>query len=181
MNIGYIYKLSQKTGGMNEKTDIPVGTKALILSKLYFGVLSKSLESLEIERYYSVLYFLSHNNGCTQQHICNNLAVDKTAMVKVINYLAKAGYLKITKNPDDRREHFINLTKKGLRRTEEVIKAFNNLDKEMFSDLTKDEKENFLKLLQLISDKLQSMPGKEIFFNYMKTGAKQTTKTPSKQ
>ena len=43
------------------KPDIPVGTRALILSKYYYGVLSKSLENLEIERYYSVLYFLFEN------------------------------------------------------------------------------------------------------------------------
>ncbi|MEI8137584.1 MAG: hypothetical protein WCH21_09705, partial [Bacteroidota bacterium] len=68
---------------------IPIGTKALILSKYYYGVLSKTLENIDSERYFSILYFLNENNGCNQQCICNNLAIDKTAMVKVIDYLIK--------------------------------------------------------------------------------------------
>ncbi len=74
---------------LKKEINIPIGTKALILSKFYFGVLSKSLENIDAERYFSILYFLNDNNGCTQQCICNNLAVDKTAMVKVIDYLIK--------------------------------------------------------------------------------------------
>ena len=92
---------------------IPIGTQALILSKLYYGVIVKSLENLDIERYFSVLYFLMNNNGCCQQTICNNMAIDKTAMVKVMNYLIKKGYVERRKNPDDKREQFIFLTKKG--------------------------------------------------------------------
>ena len=91
---------------------LSVGTKALILSKLYYSVLSKSLENLDVERYYSILFFLNEHNGCNQQNICNNLAIDKTAMVKVIDHLIKVGFVDRNVNPDDRREHFIVLTKK---------------------------------------------------------------------
>ena len=58
-----------------KENTIPIGTKALILSKYYYGVLSKSLENIDSERYFSILYFLNENNGCNQQCICNNLAI----------------------------------------------------------------------------------------------------------
>ena len=74
-------------------SDLPVGTAAVILSKYYYGVISKRLEGLEVDRYYSVLYFLSLHDGCSQQYICNSLATDKTAMVKIMNYLLDAGYI----------------------------------------------------------------------------------------
>src|SRR3954471_3485545 len=106
----------------HQGVDIPVGTKALILSKLYYGVISKSLENLDVERYFSVLYFLNTHNGCSQQFICNNLAIDKTAMVKVMDYLIKADYVTRQVNPKDRREHFVTLTKKGIKQTEEIVK-----------------------------------------------------------
>lgn len=154
---------------MSKKTSIPIGTQALILSKVYFGVLVKNLEDLDIERYFSVLYFLNENNGCSQQHICNSMAVDKTIMVKVIDYLVKNGYVIQKKNPDDRREHFVLLTAKGEEKTVEVVKAFRKIDREMFSGISKDEKESFLKTLHHLTDKLGSMPGKELFFNYKKT------------
>lgn len=149
--------------------DIPVGTKALILSKLYYGVLSKSLEDLDIERYFSILYFLDQNNGCSQQCICNNLAIDKTAMVKVIDYLIKADYIKREVNPEDRREHFIVLTKKGQKRTEEIVRSFTVLDKEMFSGVSKKEVDTFNKILDKVAANLKNMPRTDLFFNYKKT------------
>lgn len=149
--------------------NIPIGTQALILSKVYFGVLVKNLEDLDIERYFSVLYFLRDNNGCSQQFICNHLAVDKTVMVKVIDYLVKNEYVRQETNPLDRREHFVLLTEKGAEKTEEVVKAFKKLDREMFAGVPKEEKDAFLATLDLVTEKLKKMPGKELFFNYKKT------------
>jgi DNA-binding MarR family transcriptional regulator len=154
---------------MKTLPDIPVGTKALIFSKLYYGVLSKRLEKLDIERYFSILYFLSENNGCSQQCICNNLAIDKTAMVKVIGYLVKADYVKRKKNPLDRREHFIELTKKGGKQTEAVVRSFKAVDEEIFSTVSEKNKEIFIKVLAQLSDNLGVLPSNDLFFNYKKT------------
>lgn len=154
---------------------LSVGTKALILSKLYYSVLSKSLEDLDVERYYSILFFLNENNGCNQQCICNNLAVDKTAMVKVIDYLIKVGFVDRNVNPDDRREHFIVLTKKGLKQTAEIVKAFQDIDKEIFSSIPKEEQMIFNKVICQLSTKLKELPANDLFFNY-----KQTTKKRKK-
>jgi DNA-binding MarR family transcriptional regulator len=154
---------------MNNKPDIPVGTKALILSKLYYGVLSKSLEELDIERYFSILYFLHNNDGCSQQRICNNLAIDKTAMVKVIDYLIKADYIKKKENPKDRREQFIFLTKKGVKRTANVVESFQTIDEQMFSNIAKKDRETFLKVLYELCGNLKTLPSNDLFFNYKKT------------
>jgi len=161
---------------MSDNLNIPVGTKALIFSKLYYGVLSKNLESLDIERYYSILYFLHTNNGCSQQWICNNLAIDKTAMVKVMDYLIEADYVRRKVNPDDRREHFVVLTKKGMKRTEEIVKSFNAIDRDLFSSVSKEDKETFLRMLNSLSLKLEEMPGNDLFFNYRKTAKKNLNK-----
>lgn len=149
--------------------NVPIGTKAFIFSKLYYGVLSKSLEDIDIERYYSILYFLSESEGCTQQHICNNLAIDKTAMVKVIDYLIKAELIARQVNPNDRREHVIVLTKKGKKQTNDVVKAFNALDVEMFSKISKTEKDVFMKVLLQLTSHLKELPANDLFFNYKKT------------
>lgn len=151
-----------------ENIHIPVGTRALIMSKLYYGVLSKSLEDLDIERYFSVLYFLSGNNGCTQQCICNSLAIDKTAMVKVMDSLMNWGYIEKKVNPRDRRENFVNLTKKGARHTQKVVKAFNMIDREIFSGVTAAEKDVFDRVLCRLSSSLKNLPANELFFNYKK-------------
>lgn len=160
-----------------EKMNVPVGTKALIMSKRYYGVLSKCLEDLDVERYYSVLYFLAENDGCTQQHICNNLAIDKTAMVKVIDYLIKAGYIDRNVNPDDRREHFIVLTKKGTKHTEEIVAAFKSIDDKIFADISKSEKDIFIKVLCRLTSNLEILPSNDLFFNYKKTARKKKQKS----
>ncbi|MES2760589.1 MAG: MarR family transcriptional regulator [Bacteroidota bacterium] len=154
---------------------LSVGTKALILSKLYYSVLSKSLESLDIERYYSILFFLNEHNGCNQQFICNNLAIDKTAMVKVIDHLIKVGFVDRNVNPEDRREHFIVLTKKGSKQTAEIVNAFNNIDAEIFSNVSKEEQATFNKVLCQLSTNLKTLPATDLFFNYKKTGRKKKT------
>lgn len=154
---------------------LSIGTKALILSKLYYSVLSKSLENLDVERYYSILFFLNEHNGCNQQCICNNLAIDKTAMVKVIDHLIKVGFVDRNVNPDDRREHFIVLTKKGLKQTAEIVKAFNDIDKEIFSSISKEEQVIFNKVMCQLSGKLKELPANDLFFNYKQTARKKKT------
>ncbi len=155
-----------------DETTIPIGTRALILSKHYYSVLSKNLENLDVERYYSILNFLYENDGCNQQCICNNLAVDKTAMVKVIDYLIKAGFVDRNVNPDDRREHFIVLTKKGRRQTEEIVNSFKALDEEIFQQVKPEDRETFERVLSHLSSHLKQMPSTDLFFAIKKTGRK---------
>lgn len=153
---------------------IPIGTKAFILSKHYYSVLSKTLECIDIERYFSVLYFLNEKEGCIQQHICNNLAIDKTAMVKVIDYLIKAGLVTREPNPEDRREYFIMLTKKGKKQTEETVKAFKALDDKIFSKISDTDKETFIKVMNQLTTELKELPANDLFFNYRKTAKKKS-------
>jgi MarR family transcriptional regulator, transcriptional regulator for hemolysin len=153
----------------------PTGIQALILSKYYYGVLSKNLELLGIERYYSILYFLHENNGCCQQHICNHLAIDKTAMVKVIRYLSRAGLIERMVNPEDRREHFISLTKKGQRDAQIVVKAFALLDKKIFGSVSNQHRVIYERVTGALIDNLRSMPGNDLFFHYTKTQGKITS------
>ncbi|MCC6371056.1 MAG: winged helix-turn-helix transcriptional regulator [Bacteroidia bacterium] len=146
--------------------DIPVGTMALIFSKHYYGALTKSLETFDIERYFSVLYFLKQNNTCCQQQLCDTLAIDKTAMVKVMNYLVKAGYIVRQVNKNDRREHIIKLTKKGDKKTDEIVLAFHALDKKMFAGISKTEKARFVELLGELDFNLKQLPYHDLFFDY---------------
>jgi MarR family transcriptional regulator for hemolysin len=160
---------------------LPVGTRALIMSKLYYGVLSRSLEDLDIERYYSVLHFLSANNGCSQQCICNHLAIDKTAMVKVIDTLVEGGYISKKVNPKDRREHFITLTKKGLRYTDKIVRSFQAIDDEIFAGVSDRDKAVFNRVLGSMSSRLKALPYNDLFFNYKKTGRASKKITPEKE
>jgi DNA-binding MarR family transcriptional regulator len=164
---------------LKKLNNIPLGTKALIFSKHYYGVISSKLQGLDIERYFSILFFLQQNNGCTQQQICNHMAIDKTAMVKVIDYLIENGYVKRSVNPEDRRAHFIHLTAKGEENTRQISSAFNELDKELLCSLNESERKLFIKTLQQLTLKVSTLPGDDLFFEYNKTKTTKRTKKHS--
>lgn len=148
---------------------LPFGTQTFILSKLYYSVLSKRLEMLEIERYFSLMLYVKNHNGCTQQQICDDLYIDKTAMVKIIDYLAKAGYVERKTNPSDRRQHCITLTETGLKRTEEIILAFEELDLYVFAEMSPEQREEFVSTIDTMCDRLKDLPANSLFFNYKKS------------
>jgi MarR family transcriptional regulator for hemolysin len=150
--------------------EIPIGTKTLILSKLYYGVLSKNLEKLDTERYFSILYYIQQNNGCScQQEICDSLHIDKTAMVKILDTLTKAGLIERRVNPKDRRQHYISLSNKGQKQTKEITKSFAIIDKQMFSNVSDKDKASFNSTLDIITKNLEEVPKNNLFFNYKKT------------
>jgi DNA-binding MarR family transcriptional regulator len=165
----------------NVEPTIPIGTQALILSKYYYGALTKMLEGLDVERYFSILYFLAENHGCSQQFICNHLAVDKTAMVKIIDFLIRSGYIKRTVNPSDRREHFILLTGKGKKQSNMVVNAFTELEERMFSRVKKQERAIFVKVLERTIENVKLLPSNDIFFNYKKTSGRLLTTSTVKR
>ena len=61
------------------------------------------------------------------------------------------------------------LTKKGQKRTEEIVRSFTVLDKEMFSGVSKKEVDTFNKILDKVAANLKNMPRTDLFFNYKKT------------
>ena len=148
---------------------LPLGTQTLIFSKLYYGALTKSLEHLEVERYYSVLLLLHDRKKCCQQHICNELMIDKTAMVKVMDYLSKSGCIQKEVNPEDRREHFISLSRKGEKAAADIKKSVKRIEKELLKGISDDYIKAFHKVLHQLSDQVKQMPINDLFFNYKRT------------
>jgi len=149
--------------------EIPIGTKTWILSKLYYEVLSKNLEKLDIERYFTILYYIQNNNGCCcQQNICDSLFIDKTAMVKILDNLGKAGFIERKVNPKDRRQHYISLSKKGEKQTKEITKTFAALDKQMFKGVSEKDANGFKNILRKLTENLKDIPKNSLFFDYKK-------------
>lgn len=145
----------------------PFGIRIAVISKLYHGALGKRLEHLEIDRYFTLVLFLSKSTSpLTQQKIAEELQVDKTAMVRVIDYLTEKGYVQRESNPSDRRAHFIQLTDLGRLRLLDIEDAINHLNNKALTGLDDAERKNFYKQLGLISQNLSSEPVLEMEMNY---------------
>lgn len=152
---------------------LPFGRFLAILAKSYFGALTKRLEHLEIERYYSVLILIDKTeHSCTQQFICSQLKIDKVSMVRIIDYLSQKNFIEKQQNPEDRREHFIVLKKKAVKILPELYAAIEELNNEAMKGISADEQQIFLAQIATMQSNLEVLPNEKIYINYQKANRK---------
>lgn len=149
---------------------MPLSRFMSLITKGYYGALTKRLEHLDIEHYYSILITIEDQKGghCSQQFLCNLLQVDKASMVKKIDYLAKKGLVKRGKNPKDRREHIITLTEKAIQILPEIHDAVNGLNISATRGLDAKQQEEFYKSLWLVYDNITTQPANQVSYKIKK-------------
>ena len=130
---------------------LPLGRSLAILAKTYFGALTKELEHLQVERYYSILIIIENSEGpCTQQYICDKLKIDKVSMVRIIDYLLKKKLVKKILNPTDRRAYLIQLTPLAKKILPEIHDAIERVNQAAFKDISiSKQKEIYNQLSQI--------------------------------
>lgn len=148
---------------------LPFGRSLAVLAKTYFGALTKKLEHLEVERHYSVLIFIERaQSGCTQQCICDCLKIDKVTMVGTLDYLLSKKFIRKSVNPNDRREHFIELTPKAKKVLPEIHAAIMELNESAFKGLSKQQQKELYQCIHQIQSNLDPLPSQKIYINYKK-------------
>jgi MarR family transcriptional regulator, transcriptional regulator for hemolysin len=159
---------------MSKKTlwdaDMPLGRFLSLLTKAYYGALTKKLEHLEIEHYYSILIMIERfqAQNCSQQALCDYLHFDKASMVKRIDYLAKKGLVKRKENPEDRREYCLCLTEKAKKILPDIHQAVEELNEEATKGLTTSQKEEFYNMLWKVYDNISVQPSHKVSVNFKK-------------
>jgi MarR family transcriptional regulator, transcriptional regulator for hemolysin len=153
----------------------PLGRRFAILTRMYYGALTKKLERLDIDRHFSILILL-HTAGkeCTQQYISDVMKKDKASMVRIVDYLTDKGYIRRVSNPDDRREHHIKLTEKAKKIMPAIHKAIHELNKAATRGLTEQQAKMFDGFLYAIGVNLSDQPSYNVIVNFKK--AKQNSK-----
>jgi len=152
---------------------LPLGRSLAILAKTYYGALTKQLEHLEIERYYSILILIENfGMDCTQQFICDKLRMDKVSMVRIIEYLIAKKFVKKIVNPKDRREHFIQLTKKAIDILPVVHQAIVEVNTSALKGISKVKQKELYANLNTIHLNLTHLPSDKIYMNYKKASKK---------
>lgn len=147
----------------------PLGRDWTYLSRLYFGVVTKKLSPLEIERHYYALLLIKENNGkITQKELAEKTRTDKVFVVKILDYLSDKGMIKRTTNEKDRREHFISLTPKGEKQIPMIEQAFREATEEAFRGLSSEEQDLYVKITGRIKTNLESLPADEVKVNFKK-------------
>lgn len=145
---------------------LPIGRLLWRNGRLYFGALSKKLYKLNIERYFSALIMIEEDYPHTsQQEIADHLGINKAAVVRILNYLTKQGY--VIREPDetDGRKHRIALTPKAVNRMPQVHKAVQELNVFCAKNASAAEWKIFLKVLKQVHENLTALPAHELIVN----------------
>ena len=151
----------------------PLGITFAMLTRQYISVLSKRLSHIPLERYYYPFWLISQENGkIGQQQLVDQLQTDKVAVVRIIDYLEKEGFVKRKTNPDDRRCHLLEITPKGKSLAPEISKAIDETNKLFLSIVDADFADKFASQIEQLGDRLKEIPGERIALYYDKIATK---------
>ena len=148
----------------NNKVEfLPLGKLMGMITKKYYGALSKRIEPLGIDRHFATLIIIdTTHEKCTQQYLSDFLQIDKVTMVRNLDYLVKKKLIKRIVNPEDRREHIIELTEKARKIMPSIhaeIEVMNNIALKGFN---KKEAKLFKEQIAQVIKNLDKLPVNEV-------------------
>lgn len=109
---------------------------------------------------FGILKMLSEVGSMTQVELGNYMAIDKATMVRFIDGLEKNGYL-VRKNVEgDRRAKLLEITKAGLKASEQMHEARQRAEKNFLSPLAASERTTFKEILMKLADGTFVTPAK---------------------
>lgn len=154
---------------VSEEKCHPLGFIFGMLTKHYVGAVSDRLKHLDIERYWFVIMCISQQaKPVTQKELGSLINHDKTYVVRIVDYLAKKGYVVRKQNPIDRREYFIELTPLAVKALPDIKEAFDSINKSALKDLNDEQLECLQHSLKTIDNNLQRLPSSNVNINYIK-------------
>jgi MarR family transcriptional regulator for hemolysin len=133
----------------------PLANPFIAVSKKYLSALSKMVAQLSIDRYHYVLILIdSHDENLTQKALAEILNIDKSYMATILDYLEEKGYTIREKNPNDRREQLIKLTKLAQVNIPVIKEAIKKINERAFRNICKSDKQLFNEILGTIQENL---------------------------
>ena len=121
------------------------------LGRITLHRFSEALEPFGIRpRHVAALIELRDRGELTQQSLCGQLHLDPTNLVAILNDLEQRGYATRRRDPEDRRRHLVEVSKKGIAVIEKVSKVMDGVEAELLEGFDADERQQFEQLLTAI-------------------------------
>jgi DNA-binding MarR family transcriptional regulator len=121
------------------------------LGRITLHRFTEALEPFGIRpRHVAALIELRDNGELTQQSLCGQLHLDPTNLVAILNELEQRGYAKRRRDPEDRRRHLVEVSKKGIAVIEKVSEVMDGVEDELLEGLDPAEREQLEGLLTSI-------------------------------
>src|SRR3989440_12521621 len=123
----------------------------LLMIKLGRITLHRFTEALEPfgirPRHVAALIELRDRGELTQQSLCGQLHLDPTNLVAILNELEQRGFARRRRDPEDRRRHLVEVTKKGIAVIETVSEVMDGVEADLLDGLEPAEREQLEGLL----------------------------------
>jgi len=101
-------------------------------------------------RHVAALIELRDHGELSQQSLCGRLHVDPTNLVAILNELEQRGFATRRRDPQDRRRHIVEVSKKGLAVIEKSSKVMDEVEKDLLEGLEPSDREQLEAALQTI-------------------------------
>lgn len=110
---------------------------------------AEALDSINLTpALFALLNVLGARDGAIQQQLSSDMAIDPSAMVKMINELENAGLAERRRRPNDRRAWEVVITPTGRRALERARQLVAQVEDEVLGGLTQPDRGQLLKLLR---------------------------------
>jgi DNA-binding MarR family transcriptional regulator len=124
------------------------------LGRITMHRFTEALEPFGIRpRHVAALIELRDRGELTQQSLCGQLHLDPTNLVAILNELEQRGYAKRRRDPEDRRRHLVEVSKKGIAVIEKVSKVMDGVEEDLLDGLEPAERKQLEVLLTSIWDR----------------------------
>ena len=121
------------------------------LGRITLHRFTEALEPFEIRpRHVAALIELRDHGELTQQSLCGQLHLDPTNLVAILNELEQRGYATRRRDPEDRRRHLVEVSKKGIAILEKVSEVMDGVEDDLFDGFDPAEREQLEGLLTSI-------------------------------
>lgn len=122
----------------------------------YRSILEKSLNEIGLHsgQIFILIVLWEQRGGLSQNQIAKNLNLSAPTVNKMIKILVRNGYIQSSKKETDARATVITLTEKGAETLPSVRRIWEDLEADIYSNLTPTEKIVFSQLLEKIRDNL---------------------------
>jgi DNA-binding MarR family transcriptional regulator len=102
-----------------------------------------------------VIKLIAHNKKMTISNLCEEMSLAKGTVSGIVSRLEQSGYLEKSKDPDDKRNTYIEFSAKGLSFAKDfrltIQASFDNI----FKECSKAELEDFVRVLRNILSKIE--------------------------
>ncbi len=137
-----------------------IGEIIPVIMKEFVKIHGKEFHSSKITMpQFFVLESIHRTGECKMGDIAKFLSVTTAAITGIVDRLVRDGYVLRVSDPRDRRIIRIGLTAKGDKTAKNMLEKRRQVSINMFGMISQKEREEYLKILTTIKDKIQEQQG----------------------